>query len=84
MISMNDVRFGYLPGTDVLARVSLELPAGLTLALGPNGCGKTTLLRDMVANGGWDDAVIRVGPSMDIGYGSQEQEALTGRPAIPT
>jgi ATP-binding cassette subfamily F protein 3 len=44
--------------------------------LGPNGCGKTTLLRDIVRQGRWEDLVIRVGPSLTVGYCSQEQEVL--------
>ncbi|MEU2421364.1 ABC transporter ATP-binding protein [Streptomyces sp. NPDC007851] len=42
----DDVRFGYLPGVDVLRRVSLEVAPGTRLALvGPSGAGKSTLGR---------------------------------------
>ncbi|MCF7959092.1 MAG: ATP-binding cassette domain-containing protein [Phycisphaerae bacterium] len=44
--------------------------------IGPNGCGKTTLLRDIVKKGRWEDPIIRIGPSLSIGYCSQQQEVL--------
>ncbi|MCG7207553.1 ABC transporter ATP-binding protein [Streptomyces arenae] len=42
----DEVRFGYLPGVDVLRQVSLEVAPGTRLALvGPSGAGKSTLGR---------------------------------------
>ncbi|MBQ6849390.1 MAG: ABC transporter ATP-binding protein [Clostridia bacterium] len=43
-IEIKDVTFSYDEGVDVLEHVSLDIPAGQTLALvGPSGGGKTTL-----------------------------------------
>jgi ATP-binding cassette subfamily F protein 3 len=46
--------------------------------VGPNGCGKTTLLRDVVEHGDWGNQTIRIGPSLTVGYCAQEQEVLDG------
>ncbi|WP_059006404.1 ABC transporter ATP-binding protein [Streptomyces specialis] len=45
-LNADRVRFGYLPGSDVLHGVSLDVPPGTRMALvGPSGAGKSTLGR---------------------------------------
>lgn len=45
-IALRDVTFGYLPADPVLAGMTLEVPAGQTVALvGTTGAGKTTIAK---------------------------------------
>jgi ABC-type multidrug transport system ATPase subunit len=45
MISLRGVRFSYDGRASVLDGVDLDLGGGLTLLVGPNGCGKSTLMK---------------------------------------
>ena len=61
-----------VPGRELLRNASFSLPTGSRTALmGANGCGKTTLIKAIVAN----EANIRVSPGVRIGYFSQQHEA---------
>jgi len=45
MLRLRGVRFAYDGASPVLDGVDLDLGPGLTLLLGPNGCGKSTLMK---------------------------------------
>jgi ATP-binding cassette subfamily F protein 3 len=63
----------------LLENVDFDITSGERVAIvGPNGSGKTSLLRDIVENGDWEDDVIRIGPSIKFSYAAQEQEVLEG------
>jgi ATP-binding cassette subfamily F protein 3 len=63
----------------LLENVDLDLSSGERVAIiGPNGSGKTSMLKDIIELGDWNNDVIRIGPSIRTGYAAQQQEVLDG------
>lgn len=58
---LQDVSFGYQKGERVLDGIDLELGSGLVLLLGPNGCGKSTLMKLLAGVEKPDSGCIEVG-----------------------
>ncbi|MBT4126704.1 MAG: ABC-F family ATP-binding cassette domain-containing protein [Chloroflexi bacterium] len=63
----------------LLENVDLDVTSGERVAIiGPNGSGKTSMLRDIIELADWGNEVIRIGPSIRTGYAAQQQEVLEG------
>ena len=67
VIEVDNVTFAYIPGTDVLKDISMNINKGeVTAFIGPSGCGKSTLLRclnrmnDLIPRAGLTQGEIRI------------------------
>jgi ATP-binding cassette, subfamily F, member 3 len=80
VLQTHDLTFGYDPARPLLRDVNLHLPYGERAVLvGPNGTGKTTLLRLVMGQLQPWRGEIRLGRGVRIGYMAQEQENLDPR-----
>lgn len=76
VIGLVNVYAGY-PGNMLLENINLQLRFGeRTVLTGPNGCGKTTLLRTITGQLPPISGKVQFGPSVRLGYMAQEQETL--------
>jgi ATP-binding cassette subfamily F protein 3 len=77
VLRVDDISFAY-PGSPILLEhVTFDVQYGDRIALvGPNGMGKTTLLRLIEGRLQPTSGVIRLGASVRLGLLSQEQETL--------
>jgi len=77
VVFLEDLAIGYDPAAPLLRDLNLTLRAGERVAvLGPNGHGKSTLLKTIVGELPPLAGRVRVGASIRIGYLAQEQEIL--------
>ena len=90
LLELDDVRFRYADGTEVLRGVSLTVPAGKRVALvGPSGAGKSTILALVEGFYPVDDGAVlwagvdvrdlpRAAVRARLGYVEQEAPVLAG------
>jgi ATP-binding cassette, subfamily F, member 3 len=77
ILLLNEVAIGYPGKAPLLAGLNLIVHSGDHIALtGPNGCGKTTLLRTILNKLEPVSGYLQLGTRVKMGYMSQEQEAL--------
>lgn len=75
VLRLENLSVGY--GTPLLEHVNAHLRAGERIALvGPNGCGKTTLLHAILGHLLPLAGQVRLGASVQVGYYAQDQQVL--------
>jgi ATP-binding cassette, subfamily F, member 3 len=86
VLQLEHVRFGYPRDGyrgSLLHDVSFEIQYGERVALiGPNGVGKSTLLRLVTGQLQPDAGRVRLGTGVQVGYLTQEQETLNNRTTV--
>lgn len=77
VLSLTDLVIGYEEANPLLSQLNLQLLAGQRVVLtGPNGTGKTTLLRTIADKIRPLSGNVHIGASVRMGYMSQEQDTL--------
>lgn len=75
--TLQDLRFGIWPDRELAREVSLKAHYQDRICiLGPNGCGKTTLLKILLGEHEIFEGTLKTGASLDIGYFDQHQVNL--------
>ncbi|MEK8097136.1 ABC transporter ATP-binding protein [Morganella morganii] len=76
VFEIDDISYG-IDGKDLVSHFSAQVNQGDKIALvGPNGCGKTTLLKLMLGDLQPDDGSVHIGTKLEVAYFDQHRAAL--------
>ncbi|NGE24231.1 ATP-binding cassette domain-containing protein, partial [Klebsiella pneumoniae] len=71
VFEIDDISYG-IDGKDLVSHFSAQVNRGDKIALvGPNGCGKTTLLKLMLGDLQPDDGSVHIGTKLEVAYFDQ-------------
>ncbi|WP_444685835.1 ATP-binding cassette domain-containing protein [Alkalicoccus luteus] len=83
VLQLDDVSVRYKPGQPLIDHISVQLTRGESVALlGPNGIGKSSLLKTITGAMKPHAGSIRLGSNVSIGYYDQEQTELTSNKTV--
>ncbi len=78
VLTLKNVGFGYRPSDKLFSGIDMVLKRGDRLFItGPNGCGKSTLIKLLVGRLGPSEGYIDIGYNVNVGYYDQENQNLT-------
>ncbi|MBA5806562.1 ABC transporter ATP-binding protein [Morganella morganii] len=76
VFEIDDISYG-IDGKNLVSHFSAQVNRGDKIALvGPNGCGKTTLLKLMLGDLQPDDGSVHIGTKLEVAYFDQHRAAL--------
>ena len=77
VMSLRSLGFGYRPSNPLFENISLTVKRGDRLFLvGPNGCGKSTLIKILVEKLRPTSGHLEIGYNVNVGYYDQENQNL--------
>ncbi|RYL87871.1 ABC transporter ATP-binding protein [Sporolactobacillus sp. THM7-4] len=83
VLSVSDLSVGYSPGSAMISGLNFQISRRERVALvGPNGIGKSTLLKAIADGSTRLSGDIRLGSHVTIGYYDQEQVKLTSNKTV--